>query len=308
MVANCMRGFRSLHRGAPVFLSWLVLALSPAARADESGHLLPLWRVAGGDNHLYLLGSVHLLRESDHPLPSAVYAAYDDVDTLFMEIDMDAVDPIATQSLVNELAIIHDGRQLRDLMGPEPYSEAESLARRLNIPIAMLADAEPWYAAITVDALMLMRIGFSPEHGIERQLAERAAQDGKAINGLETERQQLEILDGLSPEAQRILLLQSLADGIDIEKTMDDLVAAWRYGDVRQLEEDLLSEIEVYPELFDTLVVRRNSNWVEQIVSLLEQRRNALIVVGTLHLVGEHGVPALLRDRGYSVQQLHQSD
>ncbi len=31
-----------------------------------------------------------------------------------------------------------------------------------------------------------------------------------------------------------------------------------------------------------------------------------LIVVGTLHLVGEDGVPGLLSQRGYKVTQLHQ--
>ena len=38
--------------------------------ADTEGHPVTLWRVAGQSNTIYLLGSIHLLRPEDHPLPA----------------------------------------------------------------------------------------------------------------------------------------------------------------------------------------------------------------------------------------------
>ncbi len=81
-----------------------------------------MWQIDGMNNRIYLLGSIHLLREKDHPIPSAIYDAYDDAETLIMELDMDDVDPIATQAMTVELGLIQDDRTLADLLGPETYA------------------------------------------------------------------------------------------------------------------------------------------------------------------------------------------
>ena len=265
-----------------------------------------MWKVEGSNNRIYLLGSVHMLRESDHPLPAAMYEAYADSDALIMEIDITAIDPVATQAMVNELGLIKGGKQLGDLLGEKDYAEAQRLAESINIPLSMLASAEPWFAAITIDSLMLMRIGFSPANGVEMRFAESAAVDGKAVSGFETERQQLEMLDGLSPQAQRDLLLQTLAESTNVVEIMDDLIEAWRRGDTKRLEDELLTEIKRYPEIYQAIVVRRNENWIEQIVELLDDRQNYLIIVGTMHMIGESGLPALLKEKGHVAVQMHQ--
>ena len=289
----------------PKFCLALLFAGYPALAA-ESGHPLTLWQIDGASNRIYLLGSIHLLRKKDHPIPSAIYDAYADAEVLIMELDMDDLDPVAEQALATELGLIQDGRTLRDLMGPGLYAEAEILADALQIPLTLLDKSEPWYAAITVEIMMLMRIGFSPMHGIEFHLSEYAKRDNKEIRGLETTRQQLEILDSLSPGSQRDMLIQALTESMDLANVMDDLVDAWRYGDVEFLENNLLADMQDYDELHQAIVLDRNINWVGQIQELLDDQDDYLIVVGALHLVGEEGVPQLLSQRGHVVSQLHQ--
>ena len=181
-----------------------------------------------------------------------------------------------------------------------------SLANELQIPLTLLANSEPWYAAITVEVMMLMRAGFSPMHGIEMHLSEIAARDNKEILGLETTRQQLELLDNLSLTTQREMLMQALTDSADLAHVMDDLIDAWRYGDVEFLEENLLADLEDFEELHQAIVVNRNIDWVRQIQALLDDEDDYLIVVGALHLVGDNGVPSLLANRGLEVRQLSQ--
>jgi hypothetical protein len=246
------------------------------------------------------------LRKKDHPIPSAIYDAYADAEVLIMELDMDDLDPVAEQALATDLGLIQDGRTLRDLMGPGLYAEAEILADALQIPLTLLDKSEPWYAAITVEIMMLMRVGFSPMHGIEFHLSEYAKRDNKEIRGLETTRQQLEILDSLSSGSQRDMLIQALTESMDLANVMDELVDAWRYGDVEFLENSLLAEMQEYDELHQAIVLDRNINWVGQIQELLDDQDDYLIVVGALHLVGEEGVPQLLSQRGHAVSQLHQ--
>jgi hypothetical protein len=285
--------------------AWLLLA---GVAAAGTAHPVTMWRIDGLQNEVYLLGSVHLLRAGDHPLPQIIDQVYAEAETLVMEMDVDDVDPVAAQQLVNELGLIQDERSLSDLMGPGPYAEAQIFAANVDIPLGMLGSAEPWLAAITVEQLMLARIGFNPKYGIENHLAEKAGADGKEIIGLETIRQQLEFLDGMSIEAQRALLLQSLAESVEIEDIMDELVRAWRYGDVGYLESQMLVEMQDYPELYEAIVTERNRNWVGIIEEFTKAEDDFLVVVGALHLIGEDGVPALLAERGYEVVQMHQPE
>jgi uncharacterized protein YbaP (TraB family) len=133
-----------------------------------------------------------------------------------------------------------------------------------------------------------------------------AGEDGKEIHGFESVEQQLGFLDGLSLDAQRELLMQTLAEGANIRDIMDQLIAAWRTGDIAYMEENLLSEIANYPELYEAIVADRNRNWVNTIDKLLAGEEDYLVIVGALHLIGKDGIPRLLESRGYEVNQLHE--
>ena len=83
------------------------------ANADSGEHPVPLWLLEGDTNRIYLLGSVHMLRKSDHPLPTPIESAYNDADSLLMEIDMDDLDAVASQALVLRLGVLNLG-EIRD--------------------------------------------------------------------------------------------------------------------------------------------------------------------------------------------------
>jgi uncharacterized protein YbaP (TraB family) len=276
------------------------------SQADPGDHLLPLWQVDGAENRVYLLGSIHLLRENDYPLSPVIYDVYRDAEVLYMELDMDDADPVADQMLANELGLIQGDQSLRDILGAALFAKAESMAEQSQIPLQLLEKTEPWYAAMQVELIMLMRIGFNPAYGIESHLAQMAAADDKEIFGFETVRQQLEFLDNLSAESQQEMLMQTLAESSNLGELMDTLIAAWHIGDNGFLEENLLSDMQELPELNQTIVVDRNLNWAGTIEQLLTHTDDYLIIVGALHLVGEDGVPGLLQRNGFEVTQMRQ--
>ena len=282
---------------------WL---LSATAAADSAGHPVTMWVAEGATNRVYLLGSIHLLRSQDHPLPNVIDTAYDDAESLYMEIDMDDLDPLVMQATINRLGMLDEDTTLRDVMGADLYADALLAAETLDIPLGMLEQTEPWYAAITVEQLALARIGFNPMYGIEMYMMSKASQDGKAILGFESIEEQLEFLDGLSLEAQRDLLMQTLTESANIKSVMDDLIRAWRSGDIEYMEENLLADVAHYPELYETIVAGRNRRWVDTIDKLLKNNDDYLVIVGALHLVGEDGVPQLLERRGVKIRQMQE--
>ena len=291
-------------------LTWLLAALLLAAmpaRGDEAGHPVTLWRVSGDTNSVYLLGSIHMLREQDHPLPGVIDHVYDEAEVVVMELDMDDLDPAATQASFNRAGVMTDGTTLRDLMGDELFAQAERAAAEIDIPLELLAQSEPWLAAMTVELMMLYRIGFNPVLGVEMTISQRATNDGKPIEGLETVDEQLAFLDGLPLEAQREMLLQTLAQAAALSESVDDLVLAWRHGDLATLEAGLLDSMGEQEELLAALVTERNRRWADTIETWLDDDQDYLVVVGALHLVGDEGVPALLDRAGFGIQQLRET-
>lgn len=264
-----------------------------------------LWVAEGAHNQVYLLGSVHLLRKGDYPLPDVIERAYDDAESLVMEIDMDDLDPVETQALVTRLGVLPDDRTLEDVLGPEDYAVAEAAAVELDIPLSLLDKSEPWLAAITIEQLILSRLGFNAMHGVEMTFLGKARRDAKPIEGLETFAEQIGFLDGLSPAAQRDLLLQSLTEGAELRGIMDSLVEAWKTGDVGFMESRMLDELAKFPELYDVIVVDRNRRWIDQLVPLMQHEDDYMVIVGALHLIGDDGVPAMLEAAGVDVAQLN---
>ena len=278
------------------------LLLSGSVLAD--GQPVSMWLIEGEANRVYVLGSVHLLRRDDHPLPPAMEDAYQDAEALIMELDMDDLDPAVLQAATNRMGLLEEGVTLEDVIGEETWAEALAVAEEIRIPLEMMSQSEPWLAAITIEQLILMRLGFNPLYGVELHMTTQAIADGKPITGLETAYEQLAFFDNMSIEAQTDLLMQTLTESQEAEQLMDEMIEAWRNGDVGYMEENMLAEMMDFEELYATIVVDRNHRWVDEIVELLDDEDDYLIIVGALHMVGEDGVPSLLSERGIDVAQM----
>ena len=286
----------------------LGITLLAAATAHGDAERVMLWQAEGATNRVYLLGSIHLLREQDYPLPDVFETAYRDAEALVMEIDMDDLDPLAAQAEFTRAGKLPENQSLRDIMGAGDYARAEALAEDIGIPLHLMDRIEPWYAAITAEVLILGRLGFDARLGIESHLLEKALLDGKRIDGLETIAEQVAFLDGLSLPVQRQMLLSTLEEGAELDEVMDEVINAWRSGDTETMATELDESFGDFEELENAILVNRNRRWVEQLLELLDDEEDYLIVVGALHLVGDDGVPALLKQRGVSVRQMSESD
>lgn len=292
-----MQTFIRRHAYACLVL-WFCSAASLAA--DTQRHIL--WSLQGKTNKVYLLGSFHLLKASE-TLPAAIDSAYADAESLLMEIDMDDLDPSQMQQDVMELALLPPDQSLQQLLGADAQ-RFTSKTREMGIDPAMLERFRPWFAAITLMQAQLMKLGFDPASGVEMRLTRRATEDRKPIQGLETAREQLEIMARMPEKQQREFLLYSIDDAARMASEVDELLAAWRSGNPAAMAKLLAEGFKEYPDLYRPLTVERNRKWVPQIEQLLDDRTDYLVVVGALHLVGPDSVIDLLERKGHRVNQL----
>lgn len=293
-VVLAMRSFAALSLAAILIL--------PNVRADSPRHAL--WQIKGATSSVYLMGSVHFLRQSDYPLPEAFINAYQESDELVMELDMDDLDPLLAAQLMMVTGQLSDGKTLRDVMGPTAYAEAARKANNLQINLDMLSSIKPWFVALTVLQLELAKHGFDPSSGIDFYFTERARSDNKPIRGLESLEEQLQIFDDMPMDKQSDFLLMSLEDAQTMDQELGKLLKAWRAGDAATLAHELHRGFEDFPRLYDRLIVQRNRDWAQQINGLLRERGTYLVVVGALHLVGKHSVIEMLEKYGFEARQL----
>ena len=284
-----------------VWLTLLAAALPAAlAAADPAA-----WRVQGkSGGELTLLGSMHVLRPSDYPLPPTVNALIDGADNIVMEIDLDDVDG-AQQQLIVQKAMLPQGKVLADVIDADAYRLVTQHMSALGVDVKALEHFEPWFLALTVLDIGMRKLGFQPDRGVEQYVLARARGAGKEIVGLETLEFQIGLFDALPPEQQQAMLEQTLDEIDEGAEVLSKMVAAWRAGELESLSSELLEDFGDFPGLYEKLVTDRNNAWVPKLERLLTDGQHHLVVVGALHLVGPDNVIDLLKKRGHEIERLH---
>jgi len=277
-----------------------MLAAWQTAAADPA-----VWHFAPRpDTDVWLLGSVHYLRESDHPLPDAIDRLYASADTLVMELDLDDLDGSAVQLRFLQAAMLSPPVTLANVVGDELYATTATTAAAVGLDMAAVDGFEPWFVALTLMDLGMARLGFRAERGLEQSLLQRAARDSKPVLGLESVADQLEIFDSLPLPEQQALLEQTLGELESARAEMNALMDAWRDGRLEELSRELLMAFDAFPTLYQSLVVERNRRWIAEIERLAARPGRFLIVVGALHLVGDSNVIDLLADQGFDIARV----
>jgi uncharacterized protein YbaP (TraB family) len=281
----------------------LLLAWSAGGRSLEAQEKSLLWKVSQDGKSIFLLGSIHYLREENYPLNQAILDTFDASKRLVLEIDLNQTSPGAAQRVVLEKAIYRDGSTLAQNISEETYQLTSKRASELGIDMKALQPMKPWFVALTMLSAKLQQMGLNPKLGVDHHLAERAKRNGKPTTGLETLEFQLGMFDQLAKREQESMLRET-GDAVErIEKNINGIVESWLKGDGDRLATLMLAGMRAYPELYRKVIVERNQRWLEEITQLVRQGGDALVVVGAAHLVGKDGVVAMLKARGFDAEQ-----
>jgi uncharacterized protein YbaP (TraB family) len=282
-------------------LALCCLALCFSARAD--GALHPLWELHGKHNTVYLLGSIHVLRPGDYPLPQVMLDAYGSANSLLMEVDLADLDVAQIQGELLAGATLPEGKTLRGILGARRYARADALARALGVELSTLDAYAPWFVAEAISEQQLAALGFEADSGVEMYFVERARNDGKSVAGLETVHDQISLFQSMTLDAQADYLVSSLEEAHELPQQADEMVRAWQRGDAAWFETEIKQEFGKDPALYRTMLTGRNRKWLPKIEALLKENQNYLIIVGTGHLVGRDGVVELLKKDGIEAIQ-----
>ena len=287
----------------PAFLICSSLGLQAKTAAVEQTTKSSLWTVETPSNKIYLLGSLHLLKQDAYPLAAAIEKAYADSRIIIFETDIAALQTPEAQAKLLELGVYPADQNLFGDLDENTRQQLEKKMSEIGLPVEQFSRFKPWFVALTLTTLELQRLGFNPNYGIDMYFFNKAKADGKEIGFLEPAEFQINLLGNMAEADQSDFLSQTLKDLEVVNELAGDLVVSWKNGDADKLHELLSKSFDSYPHLHNRLLIQRNKNWVKQIEGALRKNKNVLFVVGAGHLVGPESVVDLLKKKGYQVNQ-----
>ena len=287
-----------------IIISLLVSAAIRADAKEEVARKTCLWKVSSKQNTVYLLGSIHLLREDAYPLNKAIENAYQDAQSLVLEINLDEASSSEAQSLMLSKGLYPAGHTLGESLSQQTFELVKKKTEELGLDFQQVNRLRPWLVTITLAAMQLEQLGYDPKFGIDKHFFDKAKRDKKETLNLESIDYQVNLLESMSPRNQEAALLESIKELDLFKKDFEEIVIAWSSAEIKKLDELLLESFKEYPELLSQLIVQRNQNWVPKIEEFLRRKENVLVVVGAAHLVGNNGVIELLKQKGFVVEQL----
>ncbi|MEM0955729.1 MAG: TraB/GumN family protein [Pseudomonadota bacterium] len=285
-----------------VCLHSLTGVLSPPCAQAANDRLL-FWEVELPAAQVYLLGSMHLASADVYPLRAGIMQAWEASDRLVVELDISGPRALDIQAAMLARGRYPQGQRLSDELKPETWQALRQRLADNGLPPEVMQALRPGLVVTTLSAMEMMKLGLDPERGIDRYFLQ-LAHESKPILELETLEQQLDVvLDTADPE---LLVTQTLDQLGELESIMASLVDSWKRGDASALNRLVLEEpLETHPEYADLqkrMFDDRNQTMTERLMELQASGGTLFVVVGAGHLVGDKGIIALLRQRGFQPQ------
>ena len=290
------------RRHASRLLVLVACALLVAAQAAQARTFT--WKATGKGGTIYLMGSIHVMSESFYPLDPALEAAFKDSDLLVEEVDLaEMMDPTAQLAILSR-GMLPSSQSLDKILSPATMALVRKATGDMGSAGGPLMQFKPWMLAIALQGMELMKAGFDPALGLDQHFYDAAKAGGRAVQGLETVEFQISRFDGMTMEQQDRMLSETLKELATETAAVGKLGDAWKAGDVASIERIALADLKSDPVMYQRLLVERNRNWMPKIEVLFARPGRALVVVGAAHLVGPDGLLAMLKAKGYTVEQL----
>lgn len=268
-----------------------------------------LYRVTYRGNTSYLFGTIHVGKTAFYPLEPEVTRAFSAAKKLVIEVDIRNTE--AMRQAIMRHGLYPAGQTINQHLSADASAQLRQALRRYGTPFESIARMKPWMVANLLLVQEMARQGFPSEQGIELHFLSLAEKQKKAVQELETADYQLSLFDSMSDAEQEEYLIENLTElgnGTAMQKALD-LIKAWQIADARALDA-ALQEMQKGENASDrflqkVLLDQRNPAMAKQVETLLKTDKHSFVAVGALHLLGEQGVPGLLRQAGYKVEKLY---
>lgn len=284
---------------------------TPAPVVQPRGEPRPaIWLLSDADTRIYLFGTVHVL----HPDLRWRSATFNRIVRDAQELVLELSDQEMSTTNVDAFAMMRMSKSVPVLQRVSA-SRREGLARmmrELQIPEGSLDSLETWAVAVILGVGQMAHEYSGGEGsatqttdsaaGVEEALTREFRANGRPISGVETAADQIGAFRGMPLRVQQAMLDETVDAYVSGEEAGDPDETDWISGNL----DGIAAEMETLPpELYETLVTRRNRNFADWLAHRLDRPGTVLFAIGAGHLAGRVSVQSMLESRGLHVQRIY---
>jgi uncharacterized protein YbaP (TraB family) len=285
---------------------------APAPAAAPRGEPRPaIWLLADADTRIYLFGTVHVLHPGLRWRSAALNRVVREARELVLELDdaeMAASGPamIGTMQLGKSVPVLQR-------VTPERRAPLARLLGELQIEEGSLDGLETWAVALVLGVGQMahqyvdegesdLAAAAAALPGVEEVLSAEFRANGRPISGVETAADQIGAFRGMPLAVQQTMLDETVDAYANGDEAGDPDETDWVEGNLDGIAAEMES---LPPELYETLVTRRNRHFADWLAARLERPGTVLFAVGAGHLAGRVSVQSMLESRGLRVTRLN---
>ena len=294
---------------------------NPASEKNDpvqGGEATPLlYRVTDNrGNVIWLFGSIHMGREDLYPLPDYVLDAFENADSLAVELDMVAFEKdISRQMQAIKPLAYTDGSTIKDHIPQTLYNKAVKILKEYNVYASAMDLYCPALWSSMIDSLMAEELGADVNLGVDKNLLDMAYEAEKEILEIESVEFQYQMLADFDDDVQLMLLESSIESHkypILAKAGLKMMMDLWASGDESAFaaylnaSDDTMTEeeAEIYAKYHQAMITDRNRTMTSFAENALASGKEVFICVGAAHVVGEGAMAELLSQRGYKVERV----
>lgn len=270
-----------------------------------------LWKASSDSGAtLYLLGTIHAVKSDFYPLPQEMEDALTKSRALMVEIDTSKTDPIKIQNLTLTRGVYGQADTLANHVSQATMNSLMNSGIDPKLMQSFMR-MRPWLVGLMLVQTEMAKLGYSGKQAIDAHMISNARMQGKKVIGLETEEFQVGVLADIPEELQGQMLEKTLLDLKKLKTEAGDLMKAWKDGDEKAMDTLITKDEKEHPEFQvfqDKLIYDRNVTMADKLEAYLKGSDTFMVAVGSAHLVGDKGICALLRKKGYKVEQIKAGD
>lgn len=280
----------------------LTREMAQAAEAHARDHGF-LWRITKDGHSSWLYGTMHVSKPVWMFPGPRVSAALGHADTVALELDI--LNPAIAQEIQRQAALLRPEPLPADLQ-----ARLRQQAEALCLPYAVLAREPAEMQLVELDMMFAAKDGLYAPFAMDGVLAALGHAEKKRVVSLETPDFQMHML--MMPN--RADMLAYVSDGLDELESkrgralFQRMAQSWAQSDYATMArfpewcECLRTPIE--RKVMRRLLNQRNPGMAAEIDALHRKGARVFAAVGSLHMFGKIGLPALMREKGYTVERI----
>lgn len=264
-----------------------------------------LWKIEGKDlkKPSFLFGTIHLSDPRLTTLHPLAEKAFQKSDVIYTEIDLTPESRMASAPKLMR----QDGKKLSDSVGPEIMMQLDAPLQKIN-PALNATPFEPMKTWVIATVLPALEDQLNGKAALDLVLFQRAAEEVKKRDSLETVDSQLKIFDQFSEEEQVKIFKNTITHMEEAQKEIGNMVKIYLTGNAndiagylkKYMEKSKGSELaSLQKRLMKLMLDDRNKTMSVVMIKKLNKapEKAHFFAVGAAHYTGKTAIQKLLKKK-----------